>query len=125
MSTKREDIRKRMPMTYEGTALEKFGKRCSALSLIAQEYDNAIKLYNLDPALDIYSMMLFKMDKIEAEVRKKAPERDVEKMKKKAVLVAVTAMRFIVDVCMGSSREQRAEGGEQRTCNVPDGRRNR
>ncbi|HBE44253.1 MAG TPA: hypothetical protein DDW17_02060 [Deltaproteobacteria bacterium] len=90
---------KKMSMTYEGTILEDFAKKESALALIAREYDRAAETNGtFHSAHEGYAVILEELDELKAEVWRKASKRDTEKMKKEAVQVGAMALRFIVDV---------------------------
>jgi len=66
-----------------------------------EEYNNAI-LYNGDfhSAHEGYSVILEEVDELWQEIKKKASERNNEKLYKEALQIATMAMRFIVDICM-------------------------
>ena len=110
MSTKRADKIKRMPMTYRGTALEDFGKRNTALSLIAQEYDRAIGEHKpFNSAHEGYAVIKEEYDELWDEIKKKAAKRDPKKLQEEAAQLGAMALRFIVDICMKDSVGQRAK----------------
>lgn len=115
MSTKRANIIKKMPMTYEGTALEDFGKKSTALSLIAQEYDKAIAEHKpFHSAHEGAAIIKEEYDELWDEIKKKAAKRDPRKLQEEAAQLGAMALRFIVDVCMKDSMERRAGSGEKR-----------
>ena len=70
-----------------------------AIELIVEEFDKATAANGaFNSAHEGYAVMLEELDELWDEIKKKASQRDMEKLKKEAVQVAAMGFRFLIDV---------------------------
>jgi hypothetical protein len=75
-----------------------------AIRMIIPEYNQIIfKNPPLQNAHEGWAMIEQGMDKLWNEVKKDKQLRSEEAMRKEAILISATAMRFIIDLCMDAS----------------------
>lgn len=79
---------------------EMFERREIAEADIVTEYLQATERYGpMASAHEGYAVILEELDELKAEVWKNPTKRSMARMRKEAIQVAATAMRFVVDVC--------------------------
>ncbi len=70
------------------------------LAELVAELSRAQRLHHAyNSAHEGYAVILEELDELWDEVKKKRELRDVAAMRKEAIQVAVTALRFVLDVC--------------------------
>ena len=90
------------PLTYEGTPHEHRDRELVAMTdIIAQYREDNAKYYRLGSAQEGRALINEALTNLDREIYSKTKaDRDPEEIRKRAVKLAVAAMRFIVDVCM-------------------------
>ncbi|HOE18904.1 MAG TPA: hypothetical protein PK344_15995 [Syntrophorhabdaceae bacterium] len=88
-------------LTFEGTPHEYRDWELVAMTAIVVELRRATSINGpFHSAHEGYAVIKEELDELWEEIKKKAVERDPEKLQKEAVQIGAMAARFIIDICM-------------------------
>ena len=89
------------PLTYEGTPHEYRDRELVAMTAIVVELRRTSLINGpFHSAHEGYAVIKEELDELWEEIKKKAVERDPEKLQKEAVQIGAMAARFIIDICL-------------------------
>ena len=89
------------PLTYEGTPHEDRDRELIAMTAIVVELRRATATNGpFHSAHEGIAVIREEYDELWDEIKKKAIDRDPEKLQEEAVQLGAMAVRFIIDICM-------------------------